>query len=117
MKEEEIEHEVLIANFERYLPPDEREAGSELEEKALNMVNEGLLDFALSAQIGGAEEVEKVRILEHLRCHVRIRGRKRGLEVGEGSTVAEVRSPVDLKGQDIARPSVLACRPDVPFPD
>ena len=32
----------------------------------------------LATRIGGAEEVEQVRVLEHLRGHVRIRGRRPG---------------------------------------
>jgi hypothetical protein len=65
-----------------------------------------MLDLALAPRVGGAEEVEEVRILEHLRGHVRIRRRQRGLEVSEGLAVALVGAAVDLQAQNRLRPPV-----------
>src|SRR5688572_26610749 len=115
MEKKQIENEVMIADLQKHLPSDEREAGPELEKETLNVIDEGLFDLALLPRIRGTKEIEKVRILEHLRGHVRIRGRKRGLEVGEGLAVAHVSAAVDLEGEDVAGPSVLSCGFDVPF--
>ena len=96
---------------------DEREALPEFEQEALDVIDQSLLDLALAPRVGGAEEVEEVRILEHLRGHVRMRGRQRGLEVGEGLAVALVGAAVDLQFEDAPAPAVLDGLPDVPLAD
>jgi hypothetical protein len=62
--EEEVEVEVLFANLQVDPAADEREAGAQLEEEPLDVVDEGLLDLALAPGIGGAEEVEQVGSLK-----------------------------------------------------
>ncbi len=70
------------------------------------MIDEGLLDFCLAAWIGGAEEIEQVRILEKLGGHVGV-----GRRHGEGEVVlclarAEVELVLDLQFEDRAAPAV-----------
>jgi len=88
------------------LPPDEGEAGAEFEEEFLDVIDEGLLQLGLAAGIGGAEEIEEVRIFEKLGGHVGVgRGHGEG-EVVLGFPHAEVELVLDLNFQDAAAPSV-----------
>jgi len=112
--EEEIDLEILIADFERHLPAYEREAAAEFEQEALDVVDESLFDLALAARIHGAEEIEEIGILEHLRGHVRIPRRQRGLEVCEGFSVAFVGAAVDLQAENRLRPPLPQRLPGVP---
>ena len=64
--EEQVDVEVLVADLEQHLPAHEREAGAQLQEEALNVIDQRLLDLAFAARIGGPEEVEEIRILEYL---------------------------------------------------
>src|SRR5689334_11047555 len=70
--EKKIEVVVAACELEMDLPADEREAAAELEQEALNLIDQGLLDLTLPPRIGGAEEVEEVRVLEDLLGHVGI---------------------------------------------
>ena len=47
--EEQVDVEVMPADLEQYLAAHERTAGSELEQEALDLVNERLLDLAFPA--------------------------------------------------------------------
>src|SRR5690606_11005954 len=105
--EQQVDVEVVVAELEVHLPAHEGEAAAEFEQEALDVVDQGLLDLALAARVGGAEEVEQVRILEDLRGHVRV-GRGQGvLEVVERLALALVGAAVDLELQDAAAPAVL----------
>ena len=48
-------------------PADEGESGPHLQQEALDVVHETLLELPFRARLGGAEEVEQVRVLERLR--------------------------------------------------
>ena len=48
----------MSLKFEVNLPPDEGEARAKFEQKPLDVVNEGLLNFPFAARIRSAEEVE-----------------------------------------------------------
>src|SRR5262249_60680869 len=58
--EEEIEVEVLAPDVEVNLPADEGEADAELDEKLLDMVDEGLLHLAFPCIVGDREEGDQV---------------------------------------------------------
>jgi hypothetical protein len=115
--EEQIEVVVAARKCELDLPADECKAAAELQQEALDVIDQSLLDLALPPWVRGAEEVEEVRILEDLRRHVRIRKRQRGLEVGESLAVAFVGAAVDLQLEDASAPAVLDGLPDVPLAD
>jgi hypothetical protein len=68
--EEEIDLEVLVTDLELHLPSDEREPRAHLEEEAFKVIDQCLLDLALTARVGSAEEVKQVRIFERLRREV-----------------------------------------------
>ena len=70
MIEKEIEVVIFARKFKVDLPPHEREAGAEFEQKALDVIDEGLFDFPFAARICRAEEIEEVWILENLGRHV-----------------------------------------------
>jgi len=104
--EEEIDVEVLAPDVEVNLPADEGEAYTELEEKLLDVVDEGLLHLAFPCIVGDREEVEEVRILERLLSEVGLRGRQRAAEVGEGLSLPLVQAGLDLERQNRAAPAV-----------
>jgi hypothetical protein len=61
MIEQQIEVVVVAADLEMHLPADKCEAAAELDQKALKLVDQGLLDFTLPPRIGSAQEVKEVR--------------------------------------------------------
>jgi hypothetical protein len=81
--EVQIDVVVLIGEFAVHLAPDEREPHAHLQQESLDVIDQRLLHLALAARIGRAEEVEHVRILEHLGGQVRLGRRQRRAEVGE----------------------------------
>lgn len=115
MVEEQVDDEVLPADFERHLPADEGESAAELEQEALDVIDERLLDLAFAPRIGGAEEIEQVRILEDLRGHVRVDRRQREREVALRLALAFVQAAFDLQRQNAAAPALpgtLRCVPE-----
>src|SRR5262245_22547314 len=64
--EKQVEVVVAARKLEVDLPADEREAAAELEQEALEVIDQGLLDLTLPARISGAEKVEEIRIFEDL---------------------------------------------------
>ncbi len=57
MIEVQVELEVVAANFQRDLTPDERDPRPELQQKALDMRDQRRLDLVLLARVRGAEEI------------------------------------------------------------
>jgi len=88
MIEEQIDIEILVTNLEQDLSPDERKSGAEFQQKALNVINECLLNFALSSWIGGIQEVKQVRVLEEMCRHIRLCGRQSRFEVADRLPIA-----------------------------
>jgi hypothetical protein len=78
------------------LPPDERKSGAEFEQEPLNVINECLLNFALSPWIGGAQEVKQVRVLEDMCCHIRLCRRQSRIEVADRFPIAQMGATLDL---------------------
>ena len=60
------------------------------------MVHETLLQLPFRARLGGAEEVEQVRVLERLRGQIGVGRRQRPREVGDGAALALVQAALDL---------------------
>ena len=96
----------MVADFQMDLPADEGEAGTEFEEEFLDVIDEGLFHFRLAAGISGAEEIEKVGVLENLGGKIRVRrGHGKG-EVVLGLARSEVQLALDLHFQNAAAPAL-----------
>ncbi len=65
------------------------------------MIYQRLFDLAFAAGIGGAEEVEKVRVFEYLIGEIGIGGRKGRGEVVDRFARADVGVGRDLQGKDV----------------
>ncbi len=104
----------MAREFEVNLSPDECKAAAEFEQEALDVIYKSLLDLALPSRISGTKEIEEVGVLEDLVRHVRVSGRQRGLEVGEGLPVTLVGSVLDLQGKDVVGPARLCALARVP---
>jgi hypothetical protein len=99
-----------------HLSTDEREPRAELQQEALDVIDERLLDLALAADVGRPEEIEQVGVLEDLGSHVGAGRRQRRLEVVQRLAAPQVQSLLDLEGHDWARPPVLHGPARVPEP-
>jgi hypothetical protein len=66
MVEKQVDAEILVADFERYLLANKGESGAQFKQESLDVIHQGLLDLPLTARVGGAEEIEEVGILENL---------------------------------------------------
>ena len=75
--EQQVHAEVAVANLKEHLPADEGESGPHLQQEALDVVYETLLKLPFRARLGGAEEVEQVRVLERLRGQIGVGRRQR----------------------------------------
>jgi hypothetical protein len=80
----------------------------------LDVIDEGLLDFALAMWVGGAQETEYIGILEEVDRHVGFGRGERSLEIVESLAVALVCSAGDLKLEDVPAPAMLQCLPGIP---
>lgn len=85
----------------------EREAAPELEQEALDVVDEGLLQFALAGVLGEREEVEDVGVLDRLQSVLCVVGLQRRGEVRQGVPLALVQTQADLALEVADRPAVL----------
>lgn len=106
MVEEQIQVEVVARKFEMDLPVDEGEAGAEFQQKALNVVYEGLFDFPLPTRIGRAEKVKQVGVLENLGGHIRFGRRQGGAKVGNRFPLALMETSLDLEAENRLRPTL-----------
>ena len=96
MVEQQVHAEVAPADLEEHQPADEGESGPHLQQEALDVVDETLLQLPFRARLGGAEEVEQVRVLECLRGQIGIGGRQRPGEVGGRLSLPLVQAALDL---------------------
>ena len=80
------------------------------------MVHESLLDFPLAARVRGAQEVEEVRVFEHLSGQVRFRGREGGGEIGDGLALAlvETRTSLSPATTGVPLPPPRVCHSTLP---
>ena len=68
--EEQVGIEVLVADFQVNLLPDEREALAEFQEELLDVVDQRTFEVTLPADVGVADEVEEVRVAGRFLRHV-----------------------------------------------
>jgi hypothetical protein len=111
-----VDVEIVSADSEMYLPADEREAGAELDQEPLDVIDEP--HFKVSLDGGGVQghEVEQVRVLERLLGEVAV-GRGQGLrKVVDGFALALVEVGFNLNSQDGAAPAVFQRLGRVPEP-
>ena len=94
--EQQVHADVGVANLEEHLPADEGESGPHLQQEALDVIHETLLELPFRARLGGAEEVEQVRGLERLRGQIGVGRRQRLREVGDGAALTLVQARADL---------------------
>jgi hypothetical protein len=74
--EKQVDEELVALDLDAVLPADEREAGAQLEQKPGDVADQRAFDVALVGFVAEAEEVEVVRVLQHL-------GRQLGLGRGQ----------------------------------
>lgn len=114
MVEQQVGVVVAVSHLQQDLAADERESGAQFQQERLQVIDQGLFDLPLGARGGGAQEVEQVRVLEHLRSQVGVARRQGGGEVGDCPARPLVQSRVDLHGQHVAAPALLARLAGVP---
>jgi hypothetical protein len=68
--EQQVEIEVIATDLQMNTPADKGETCPQLQQEALDVVHERLLDLGLAAGIGGAYEVEEVGVFEDRGGHV-----------------------------------------------
>lgn len=67
---EQVEMKITAADLQWNLSPDKGESLAKLQQKLLDMVDQFLLQFGLTARVGRAQKVKDVRVLENLGSHV-----------------------------------------------
>ena len=97
--------EVVPADVEVNLLPDEREAGAELEKGATQPGDQGRFKLMLSNSPGQPEEVEHVWVLGDLRSQLGVLAGQCELEVGRGGACPIPCSALDLVEEHVARPT------------
>ena len=70
--EEKVNVEVLISNFEMYLPAYEGKACPKFQKKTLNMVHQVLLNVSFHMNTCSLQEVKDIRIFERLDHQFRV---------------------------------------------
>lgn len=91
---------------EAVLTADEREALAEFEKEPLNVLDQLRFQFAFVKRLRDGEEIEDGGVFQRLPREVRLRGGKRGGEVGNRFAVPLVSEGVDLQGENVPAPAV-----------
>jgi hypothetical protein len=92
----------------------EGESRAKLEQKASDVAHQRNFDIALVSLIPETEEVEVVRVLQHLGGKPGMRWRQAPVKVRHGSALPEVELVPDLNIEGVARPGLghrFACIP------
>lgn len=79
------------------------------------VADKGVFHVSLVGFIAEAEEIEVVRVLEDFGGEASQRRREALVKVGDGLTLAEVELVLDLDGERVAWPGMLAGLLDRPF--
>ena len=111
MVKEQIDVEGLLVHGHWHLTADEGEAAAQLQEEVAKMRQESPLDLPLLRRLGHSQEIKVVGVFEDPLRHIRVRGRQRTWEVGEGLPFPFVQMTLDLEDQDI--PTLLCDREDI----
>ena len=82
--EEEVKMELLAVHFQGHLLADKGEAGAHLQQELADLLHQATLQVALGGIGAQGEEVEHVRVFDHLLGQVALGRRQRGGEVGNG---------------------------------
>jgi hypothetical protein len=99
VEHEEVDEELVAVDIEAPLPPDEREAGAELEQEPFDLSDEGVLEVALGGVAGQGQELEAVRVLDQLLHQLGVVGRQDVGEVRWGGAGSKMELGHDLVGQ------------------
>lgn len=97
VEEDEVDPVPLVAHAEPPLPPDEGEGTTELEQKRLELLDEGLFELELRVLVLEVEELENERVLDRLVGRDRV-GRLGDLTLRQhaGLVLREQRALVEL---------------------
>src|SRR5665811_1340937 len=112
-----VDVEVVPADVEVNLLPDEREAGAELEKGVTQPGDQGRFKLTLSNSPGQPEEVEHVRVLGDLRGQFGVLAGQCELEVGRRGACPRVCPALDLVQEHVTGPAAGQGLSDVPVPD
>lgn len=102
-----IDPEVLPAHLDRVLAADKRESDPEFQQKLSNVFEEARFELLLAGFGGERQKIEVVGIFGDLLRQIRLRRRKRPLEVCQGLALPPVELALDLKDENVAAPAVL----------
>lgn len=105
--EQEVGEELLLADLEPDLRPDEREALAQLEEELLHVADKLAFQISLVADVGVADEVEQVRVAGRLLGLVGVGGREGGGEVRDRLAGPLAEAGLYMVDEDVAAPAVL----------
>jgi len=94
---EQVNIEHLVPDVERDLASDKGKTAAEFQKPIAEMDQEAALDLPLLRLAGVGEEIKVVRVSQDLLGQVGVRGRKRGLEVGDRLPFPLAKSALDLK--------------------
>lgn len=62
MVEQQVDEELVAADIQQHLPPDERKARTQLQQEFGDMFDQGVFDFAFASLTAQPQEIQAVRI-------------------------------------------------------
>ena len=80
------------------------------------MRQESPLDLPLLRRFGHSQEIKVVWVFEDPLRHIRVRGKQRTREIGEGLPFPLMQTALDLEDQDIPTPAVFEGGAKIPLP-
>ena len=87
---------ILAADLQMLLPPNQGETHAQFQEEFLDVLRQSLLQLPLARFGGKREEIERVRVFQHLLRQVRLLRRQRLREVRDCLAHTSVRLRLDL---------------------
>src|SRR5206468_1249868 len=104
--EQQVDVEVVIADFQVKLAADEGEALPQLQQETLQVVEETRLQLPLVEGCFEGQQVEDVRVFERLPREVGLRRGQQPLEVRQGLSMPAMGLRLDHGEQDVEAPAV-----------
>ena len=104
--EEEVDEELVTVHLDTVLAADEGEARAQLQQEPSDVADDGILDVALVGLLAQAQEIEMVRVLEHL-CDQPCLGRRQpAIEVVQRRPLPQVEPALDMRFEDGTGPAL-----------
>ena len=107
MVKQQVEVKILVTHLEMHLPPDERKPRAHLQQQLLHMLHQPAFQVPLLRRLAEREKIERVRILQNLPRHVRLRRRQRVCEIRDSPPAALMQPRFDLHRQHRPAPPML----------